>query len=170
MQVFSLILGYLSVNYLVVRELSLALMGIEVAPNGDIPLAFLFYALTFAIPIGFLVFSLKQKSRPMLIIGILAFAFSVFSIKYYYSFIPVEIALILAGILLFGFAYICIVKLKHKESGVTFMRDRNTDANSLLYAQAIIVNSQINIGVSAPESEMPFGGGGFSGGGAGETF
>ena len=170
MQVFSLILGYLSVNYLVVRELSLALMGIEVAPNGDIPLAFLFYALTFAIPIGFLVFSLKQKSRAMLIIGILAFAFSVFSIKYYYSFIPVEIALILAGILLFGFAYICIVKLKHKESGLTFMRDRNTDANSLLYAQAIIVNSQINIGVSAPESEMPFGGGGFSGGGAGETF
>ena len=170
MQVFSLILGYLSVNYLVVRELSSELIGVVVQGNNDIPLAILFYILTFLIPLAFLVNSLKQKSREMLIIGILAFAFSVFSIKYYYSLMPIENALILAGILLFAVVSYCIRKLRHKESGITFMRDRNTDANSLLYAQAIIVNSQINVSVDAPESDMPFGGGGFSGGGAGGTY
>ena len=83
---------------------------------------------------------------------------------------PIEVTLILNGIILFAFSYFCIIRLKNKESGITFMRDRNTDANSMLYAQAIIINSQINVGVSTPESEMPFGGGGFSGGGAGDSF
>ena len=170
MQIFSLTLGYLSVNYLVVRELSSKLMGIVVTPGGDIPLAFIFYGLTFIIPLAYVVFALKTKSRNLLIVGLLAFAFSIFSIKYYYNFMPIEVALILGGIILFAFSYFCIIRLKNKESGITFMRDRNTDANSMLYAQAIIINSQINVGVSTPESEMPFGGGGFSGGGAGDSF
>lgn len=170
MQIFSLTLGYLSVNYLVVRELSSELMGIVVAPGGDIPLALIFYALTFIIPVIYVVFGLKNKNRDLLFIGILSFAFSIFSIKYYYSVMPIEIALLLGGIILFAFTYFCIVRLKNKESGITFLRDRNTDANAMLYAQAIIINSQIDVGASVPESEMPFGGGGFSGGGAGDSF
>jgi len=170
LQVSALILGYASVNYLVVRELSAELMGITVSPGEDIPFAIVFYFLTFAIPIGFILYSLKIKSRPFLIVGILTLAFSIFTIRYYYSLMPIEVALILGAIFTFAIAYFGIVKLKDKESGITFKPDRNTDKNSLMYAQAIIINSQMHTNVTASESPMEFGGGGFSGGGAGETY
>ena len=170
LQVSSLVLGYASVNYLVVRELSAALMGIEAKPGEDIPFAFLFYALTFLIPVGYIALALKKKSREFLIVGLLAFAFSIFTIRYYYSLMPIETALILGGIVLFGIACFGIFKLKHKESGLTFKPDRNTDKNSLMYAQAIIINSQLNLHHTQTDDPMAFGGGGFSGGGAGESF
>jgi len=170
LQVFSLILGYASVNYLVVRELSAELLGIEVKPGEDIPFAFLFYGLTFLIPVGYIALALKKKSREFLIVGLLAFAFSIFSIRYYYHLMPIEAALILGGMLLFGIACFGIARLKNKESGVTFKADRNTDKNSLMYAQAIVINSQLHSHQPVSEDPMHFGGGGFSGGGAGESF
>lgn len=170
-QVFSLVLGYASVNYFVVRELSVELMGIVVDAQHDIPFAAIFYLLTFAIPVFYLVYALKAKSREMLIVGILALACSVLTIWHYYSVVPVEVALLLGGIVLFGISYGCIRKLKHKESGITFERDRFSDKNALLYAQAVIVNSQVNVKpASIDHGDMPFGGGGFSGGGSSETY
>lgn len=170
LQVTALILGYASVNYLVVRELSAELMGVVVLPDEDIPFAFVFYLLTFAIPIGFILAALKMKSRVFLIVGILTLAFSIFTIRYYYSLMPMEVALILGGIVIFAVAYFGMVKLKNKESGLTFKPDRNTDKNSLLYAQAIIINSQMHTHAVPSKDPMTFGGGGFSGGGAGETY
>jgi len=171
LQVFSLALGYASVNYLVIRELSVDWMGMEITPGNDIPLAWIFYILTFAIPIGYLWYALQIKSREMLLMGALALGCSVMTIRYYYSIMPPETALILAGMILFAVAYLLIRKLRHKESGITFGRDRHSDKNALLHAQAILVNSQINVKPAESGSgDMPFGGGGFSGGGASETY
>lgn len=170
LQVFALILGYASVNYLVVRELSVELLGIEVAPGADIPFAFVFYFLTFAFPVGYVIFALLKKKREFLIVGLLAFAFSVYTIRHYYSVMPIETALILGGIFLFAVAYFGIVKLRHKERGLTFEPDRHTDKNALLHAQALIINSQLQQHPMPTEDPMGFGGGGFSGGGAGETY
>lgn len=171
LQVFSLILGYASVNYLVVRELSVEMLHLVVDANHDIPFAIVFYLLTFALPIGYLFFGLKYKMRPLLILGLLTMACSILTIRYYYSILPAETALILAGILLFALAYICIRKLKGKESGITFERDRHSDKNSLMYAQVILANSQISVKPPVSDSgPMPFGGGGFSGGGSSESY
>ena len=170
-QIFSLILGYLSVNYLVVREMSQVLMGLMIDGNNDIPLAWLFYGFTFLIPILLVVFGLLKKNRVMLILGLIAFAFAIFTIRYYHSIMPLETALILGGIGLFAVSLICIRKLKHKETGITFKKDRYADSESFAFAQAIIVNSQANISASqTPESPITFGGGGFSGGGSSESF
>lgn len=171
LQVFSLVLGYVSVNYLVVRELSVEMLHIAVDANHDIPFATVFYLLTFAIPIGYLFFGLKYKIRALLILGLLAMACSVLTIRHYYSVLPAEAALILAGILLFAWAYACIRKLKGKESGITFERDRHSDKNSLMYAQVILANSQISIKPPVSDSgPMTFGGGGFSGSGSSEGY
>ncbi len=169
-KIFSFLLGYLSVNYLVVRELSQELLGVTISGNNDIPFAWLFYGLTFIIPAFYLYYSLRTKDRPMLYIGLLSFGFSVFTIRYYYSIMPLEIALILGGAILFGISWFCIGKLKHRETGITFEPDKFTSSEALAYAQAAIVNSHAHINVSQDQSPMPFGGGGFSGGGAGETF
>lgn len=168
-KVFSSALGYFSVNYMVVRELSQRLMGIVVEEGGDIPLAFLFYGLTFIIPLFYITYSIYAKDRMLLIVGLLTIGYSFFTIRYYYQLMPLEIALLLGGLLLFGIAFTAIKILQHKETGVTFKPDRGSDSNLLLNAQALIMSTQTDIKI-APENKMPFGGGGFSGGGAGETF
>lgn len=167
----SLILGYLSVNYLVVRELSESLMDVVVAQGEDIPFAVLFYGFTFLIPAFYLVFSIKSKDRMFFIIGLLAVAFTIFTIRFYYSVLPIEIALSIGGALLFGLTYIFIRKIRDNDTGVTFKPDRYTDSEALSYAQAVIANSHAHMkNVMPNDSPMPFGGGGFSGGGAGENY
>ncbi|MCF6131405.1 hypothetical protein [Flavobacterium wongokense] len=170
LQGFSLVLGYFSMNYMVVRELSESLLHLTIGKGQDIPFAFLFYGFTFLIPIFYIVYSLYSKDRLMLIIGFLTFGFSIYTIRFYYHILPIEGALLLGGILLFGGAYLAIRKLRDKETGLTFKPARGTSADILPNIEALIVNSQVDLKSMEPESKMPFGGGGFSGGGAGESF
>ena len=170
-QIFSLVLGYFSLNYLVVRELSVELMNSTISENNDIPFAFLFYAFTFLIPIFYLVYALKSKDKIMLYIGFLTLCFSFFTIRYYYSLMPIELALIIGGIILFALAYWSIKILKNKEIGLTFKADLGNKENELSSAELLITNAQIDVNPVAPiDQNMPFGGGGFSGGGSNGTF
>ena len=170
-QIFSLLLGYFSLNYLVVRELSVELMNIVVSGANDIPFAFLFYGFTFIIPIIYIIYALKSKDKIMLYIGFLTLCFSFFTIRYYYSIIPIEIALILAGIILFALTYWSIKLLKNKESGLTFKPDHGNNKNALSVAELLIINSEINVNPVAPvEQNINFGGGDFSGGGSSGSF
>ena len=171
LQIFSLVLGYLSMNYLVVRELSETLMNIKVTPGNDIPFSALFYGFTFLIPLLLIIYSLKSKNRMMLYIGVLSLAFSVFTIRYYYAIVPVEIALIFGGLLIFVFAYFTIKKLKNKEFGITFKPDRAFQLNLQSNSEALLTNSQIDLKPKITiHQNMPFGGGGFSGGGSSGGF
>lgn len=166
-QVFALVLAYASMNYLVVRELSVELMDVVILPNKDIPFAFLFYGLTFLIPLFYIVYSLFKKDKLMLYVGCITLGFSIFTIRYYHSILPIEIALILGGSVLFALSYLAIHKLKNNKTGITFIPDRNENNTVLSNLEAVIVNSQVSLkGVAAAEQKMPFGGGGFSGGGS----
>ncbi|TGD58573.1 hypothetical protein [Flavobacterium humi] len=170
-QGFALVLAYASMNYLVVRELSVALMDLDLAPGSDIPFAFVFYGFTFLIPLFYIFYSLAKKDKLMLYVGLAALGFSFYTIRYYYSVLPVEIALILGGCLLFAISYFAISRLKNNTSGITFMPDRNENNTVLSNIEVIMANSQVSLkGVSATEQKMPFGGGGFSGGGSGGTY
>lgn len=167
---FSLILFYLSGNYLVVRELSVALLGAAIAPNSDIPFALFFYGFTFLVPVFYLVYSLLKKERIMLWIGFLTLGFSIYTIRFYYAVLPIEIVLTTGGLLLFSFTYFAIKKLKNKETGVTFKPNRFTKTNAFLNAE-ILISSQLGLKPeTTTESNMEFGGGGFSGGGSGGEF
>lgn len=169
---FCLILFYLSCNYLVVRELSEELLGTEVKPGTDIPFAFFFYAFTFIVPVAYLVQALRSKDRIMLWISFLAIGFSIYTIRFYYAVLPIEVALTLGGLVLFAIAYFSIRKLKEKESGLTFKPDRINHSDTLLNAEALVVASTFGMKpeVKPQGSPMEFGGGGFSGGGSGESF
>lgn len=166
-KIYALVLAYLSMNYLVIREMSEDLMNLSIAPGEDIPFAWVFYLMTFAIPAYYLTIAVQKRDRTFLFIGLLAFAFSVFSIRTYYHVLPLETALILGGIALFLASLYAINRLKNRESGVTFRTDRFSTTDPLDYAQAAIVNSQAHIKANVPsEDPMKFGGGDFSGGGA----
>ncbi|WP_347052001.1 hypothetical protein [Flavobacterium olei] len=169
---FCLILFYFSCNYLIVRELSVELLGTDVKPGSDIPFAYFFYIFTFIVPLIYLFQALKTKDRIMLWISFLAIAFSIYTIRFYYSVLPIEVALTFGGIILFGIAYFSIKNLKEKESGLTFRPDRINHSEALLNAEALIVASAFGMKpeVKPETSPMEFGGGGFSGGGSEGNF
>lgn len=169
---FCLILFYISCNYLVVRELSVSLLGNKILPGDDIPFAFFFNTFTVVVPIVYLVQALKTKDRNMLWISFLAIAFSIYTIRFYYSVLPIEVAITLGGLLLFTIAYFSIKKLKDNESELTFKPDRINNSNAFLNAEMLIVASQFGLkpDVKVEESPIDFGGGGFSGGGSGSSY
>ncbi|MBS7253462.1 hypothetical protein [Flavobacterium branchiicola] len=168
---FCLVLFYLSCNYLVVRELSSELLGVEVKPGTDIPFAFFFYAFTFIVPVVYLVQALRTKDRIMLWISFLAIAFSIYTIRFYHSVLPIEVALTLGGVVMFAVAYFSIQKLKHRESGLTFKPDRINNSDAFLNAEALVVASTFGMKPEVKvDSPMEFGGGGFSGGGSEGSF
>lgn len=164
---YCLILFYLSCNYYVVRELSVALLGNEILPGTDIPFAWFFYAFTVVVPLVYLVQALKTKDRILLWVSFLAIAFSIYTIRFYYALLPIEIALTVGGLLLFALSFFAIKKLKNKETGITFQPDRGT-SDTLIHAEALVVASAFGVKPeSTPQSSpIDFGGGGFSGGGS----
>ena len=169
-RIASLLLGYLSMNYLVVRELSESLMNLEITNKSDVPLAFVFYGLTFLIPLLYFFLGIKWKDKLVLYSGLLTLAFGFYSIRHYYYFFPIEYVMVISGILLFGLAYLIIQKLKNKTEGVTFQPDRDSDTSLFLNAQAVLSLANATTPAPTQTNPMEFGGGGFSGGGAGEQF
>lgn len=168
---YALILFYLAGNYLVVRELSIMLLGNEISNGQDIPFALFFYAFTFIVPIGYLLLALKTRNRLMLWIGTLALGFSIYTIRFYYALLPIEIALSIGGFVLFFFSYFVIKRIKDKETGISFKADRFIDSNALAHAEILIAATQMGMKPTAvDESKIKFGGGDFSGGGSSGSF
>lgn len=169
-RIASLLLGYLSMNYLVVRELSQSLMNLEITNKSDVPLAFVFYGFTFLIPLLYFFLGIKWKDKLVLYTGFATLAFGFYSIRHYYYFFPIEYVMVISGILLFGLAYLIIQQLKNKTEGITFQLDRDSDDSLLFNAQAILSLANATTPAPSQTNPMEFGGGGFSGGGAGEKF
>ena len=96
----ALLLTYLGVNYFVVRELSVAMMGLELSAGEDIPFAYLFYGFTVLIPIGYLTWGIVKKSILFIRVSLLTLALTVFTLKYYFSLGHPEVTITVAGALL----------------------------------------------------------------------
>lgn len=168
---FGLILFYFAGNYLVVRELSVVLLGNEIAPNSDIPFAWFFYIFTFIVPVAYTFYGIKLFERAILWIGFLTLGFSFYTIDYYFLEVPIEIYLTSGGLLLFAIAYFSIRKLKDKTKGITFQSDRFINSSDFLHTEALILTSQFGLKPEATiDSPMECGGGGFSGGGSSGEF
>ena len=170
-KIFSLVLGYAALNYYVVRELSAVLLGMNLLPNEEIPLAPLFYFATFALPIFYIFYGLKSKDRIFFWIGLLSLALGFATIRYYYAILPIEVALLLGGSLLFAVVYFSIRKTRKNTVGITFNEDKNLNPMAFDVIKTILVNANVHTTITTTtESPMEFGGGGFSGGGADGSF
>jgi hypothetical protein len=165
--VFSLVLFYAAGNYLIVRQATEELLHKTVS---ELPMAWFFYVFTFAVPALYIYWGLKKMNRYVLWTGFLALAFSIYTIRYYHSVLPVEWALILGGAILFIIALLATQKLKGKTEGLTFERDKFTFANNdLLNAEAIAAAQNFAMKPNS-NSESPMNGGSFGGGGSGADY
>ena len=156
----ALLVFYLGGNYLVVREFSAALHNLPVSQQ--IPFAPLFYAFTAGLPLAYLVLGLRRHDRLLLIIGLLALAFSIFTLRYYRTLLPPEIAAIVGGAVLLVGAGLALRYLRPARHGLTSDPDdepQHFNLENLVVAQTATVPG-------APARGLEFGGGQSGGGGA----
>lgn len=163
-----LLLLYCSGNYFVVRELSVALMGLQLLPGENIPFYLLFYATTALIPLAYLGFGIKNKSMLLIRIGLLCFALSIVTLKMYFSLGMPITTITVAGALLIVVSLVLIRYLKHIRGVFSreklFQHEWNSDD-----ATAFII-SQTAGGTPQNSDEKLFDGGKFGGGGAGSEY
>ncbi len=168
-EILALATFYLGGNYLVVREGNAMLNSLS--DSTQIAFAPLFYFFTAIIPIFYIVRGLQKHDRKLLIVGILAIAFSIFTYRTYFSVLPLEWALTIGGILLILLTILAIRALKTPNGrrsafGLTY---DPSGSNRFQNLEAFIVNQAIP---QAPNQgdNMQFGEGSFGGGGAGSGY
>lgn len=160
---------YAAGNYLVVREMSTSLMGLQLAENQNIPFAFLFYITTVLVPVAYLFFGIKNKDLVLIRVSLAALAFSVFTFKYYFSLGHPEITLTLAGAILLAVSIALMRWLKTPRSGFTrenLLSEKWGNAN----LSAFVVSQTMGAMVPKEVDATGFGGGESGGGGAETKF
>jgi hypothetical protein len=165
LKILSLSTLYLGGNYLVVREGNAQINHLSV--SSQIAFAPLFYFFTTVIPIIYLFFGLKNQDRILLIMGLLAVGFSIFTYRFYFSVLPPEIALTLGGILLIILAGGCIYYLRKPKYNITSEPDNEPRGLNL---ESMIMSQVIQNKIPQQGDTFQFGGGDVGGGGAGGEY
>jgi hypothetical protein len=168
-KIIALLVFYLSGNYYVIRESSIAFFDLVILPGFDIPLAFVFYAFTALVPLIYLYFSLKNIDKLLLLVSLILIAAAALTFKYYFSLGHPEITLTLGGLVMITLAYISIRYLKVDRKGITFKEDPDEDNFLKSNAEALIIAQSFSTPVADP-GNTPMGGGSFGGGGSGNKF
>ncbi|MES2691411.1 MAG: hypothetical protein V4658_13465, partial [Bacteroidota bacterium] len=116
------VLMYASINLYVIKSLAFSLMGVD-----DIPLHFVFLALTILAPFIFIVTGLVKKKKYLVHAGLFLLIPTVSTIRYYYSVMPAELALMMAGLAITLVSYFAITHLRKTGTAYTFEADHDEE-------------------------------------------
>ena len=166
LKTLSLITFYLGGNYLIVREGNAQINQIfDISPQ--VAFAPIFYFFTIIIPLGYIFFGLRNRDRLILILGMITLGFSIFTYKFYFSTLPLEIGLTLGGILLIALAGGLIHYLKTEKKGFTYQPDDEFEEFNL---EAMLMSQLVQSKIPQQGDTFRFGGGDTGGGGAGGSY
>ncbi|POY35308.1 hypothetical protein C3K47_16115 [Solitalea longa] len=170
-ETIALVVFYAAGNFFVV-SLFAADSGYESAePKGlHIPFGWLFWTWTIAIPFAYIVRGLQKKNTVLLRIGLLLVAATAFTIRSFYTVMPLESVLTLSGAALLLGSYAIIKYLKTPKYGFTY--DDLDDAHLMdkLNIESLVIAETFKTQPIQPDTQPGFGGGDFGGGGAGDKF
>ncbi|AFK04619.1 hypothetical protein Emtol_3491 [Emticicia oligotrophica DSM 17448] len=162
-EVLTLITFYLGGNYFIVREGNAFLNDLDVSVQ--ITFAPLFCIFSTIIPILYIIWGLFKHNRSMLVVGMAALGFAIFTFRFYNSFIPIQWALCIGGSLLICLCIIAIRSLKAAKFGIT---SEAIGVNELKNLEAFIVNQALQ--QPTQPNKVQFGKGDFGGGGSGSNY
>lgn len=168
-EAISLIIIYAAGNYFVVRELSVSMLDLYLEEGQDIPLAFLFYALTVIIPVVYLYVAIRKRDIVLLRVSLAVLAFSVFTFKYYFSLGHPEITLTSAGAVLIIVALLVSRYLRTPRDGFTrekVLSEKWAESNP----EAFVISQTLGGNKIVPDESFQGGGGDFGGGGASGSY
>lgn len=165
MQALALLALYAGGNYFLVR---VTYESWHYTPEGDVkglPMGWLFWMLTVVVPLAYLFFGLKNKDQILLRVGLVLVAAIVFTIRYYHSVAPLEVAMTIGGLIMILLAYGIIRYLKEPKHGFTSEEDDEKGTLEALQIESIVISQTFKTGAPAKD-RFDFGGGSASGGGA----
>ncbi|MCP9752084.1 hypothetical protein [Ferruginibacter sp. HRS2-29] len=166
-KIISLLLFYAAGNYFIVREASNAMFELDLQPGQTILYGWLFWILTFLVPLLYIGWGVKTKDPVLLRIGLLLVAAIVFTVRYYHAIWPVEIVMLFGGILLVLIAYLITRWLSKPKMGFTSEEIKGKFIMDKLNLEALVVTETFG---HSPKPDTGFGGGSFGGGGASGGF
>lgn len=162
-EILALVVLYVAGNYYVVREVSNSMFDLHLRDGETIPGGWVFWVLTVVIPVVYIVRGVQKKNVILLRTGLLLVAGIVFTVRYYYDVMPLEIVMTIGGAILIVFAYGVTKYLTPPKYGFTHAEVNN---GNLLELESLVVAE--TFGEAAPEEKrFEFGGG--TGGGAGAS-
>ena len=162
LKALSLVTFYMSGNYWAVREGNALLTG--GTGSSQVPLAWVFYVFTAAVPVAYVIVGLRRFDRIWLWVGLLIVGFAFFTLRYYRSLLPPEVAATLAGAVLVAAMLWVARYLRTPRHGLTAASDGDED-NQKFNLESLIVAQTATV----PQPVAPgfqFGGGSSGGGGA----
>jgi uncharacterized membrane protein YgcG len=167
----SLIMLAASGNYFVVRELNGLLLKtnpLRVAPPEapEISLAWLFWLLTFLIPIIYLWQGVTKKNRMLIILGILGLVAAFSTVHEYVALVPLNVALTVSGLVMIGLAVVGIQHLRKPKHGFTDAPDDDSPNEFFTNAATIAAVHVTGSAHHPSKNDLQFGGGDFGGGGS----
>jgi hypothetical protein len=161
--VFLLIAFYASGNYWVIKELQGSVNSRPVS----VSFGWVFWICTFLIPILYIVFGIVKKEILHLRTGIILVIMSVLTYKYYYTLLPVEVEMLLLGLLLIAICYFLIKWLQPGRYG--FTSEAISPRPSWKNIEALVI-AETMVGNDAPKVDNLLAGGSGGGGGASGEF
>ena len=169
LQLLALATFYIAGNIYVVTEfLKEFLPG---AGSTSLPLWFRYFlwAFTALVPIVYIITGIKYREVMLCRIGIASVAISILTYRYYYSILPAEAAMILAGSIVCTCSYLLTKYLKQPKGGFIFkdIQRRKKDTANLV---GVIIAETFGQRETSLQQETTFGGGSFGGAGAGDRY
>lgn len=164
-EILALVVLYVAGNYFVVREVSNSMFDLRLKEGESIPGGWIFWILTFLIPAVYIFRSIQKRDVILLRTGLLLVAAIVFTVRYYYHFTPLELAMIIGGIIMIGVAYGVTKYLTPPKHGFTHAEPNDPALDGLLQVESLVVIETFGDTTAGDEKQFDFGGG--SGGGAG---
>ena len=164
-EVLSLITAYVSVNYFVVRELSVMMFDLHLPANASITGGWFFWICTFLLPVLYIARGLQKKDHFILRTGLVLFGAAIFTYKYYYTVAPIEQVMTAGGIIMIIVAYVVMRYLQTPIFGITDKPLELEDIEDGLQVESLVIAESFKE-APAPDEGFRFGGGSSGGGGA----
>ncbi len=164
LEITMLICFYAAANYYVVREMSNSMFNLGLKENESIPLGWLFWIFTVLIPLVYIWGGVQKKDAVLLRVGLIAVATIVFTVRYYHSVLPLEIVMLLGGIILIAVSYALTKWLAQPKNGLTSAEINKKYVKDKVNIEALVIAE--TFGSNLPADDPKFGGGSFGGGGA----
>ena len=161
LSIFLLIVFYASGNYLVVSEIQMDAIG-----NPFVVVFALFYWIfTFSIPFLYIVYGVAKKDLIPIRTGIFLVMAAILTYKYFFTMLPLEVEMLLVGIVLISVAYFLIKWLRQTRHG--FTSEAISARPEWKNIEGLIIAETMSGGDKPTQDDNLFSGG--SGGGAGAS-
>ena len=159
---------YIAGNYFVVREVSNSLYNVQLKAEESIPFAWFIWMVTVITPLLYIMWGILKKDIIFIRTGLILVAATVFTIRYYYQNSPIEMIMIIGGVLLIAVAYLLTLLLKFNRAGFTAQPLISRYNDGIENIESIIIAETMSS--TAGEDSGSFEGGDFGGGGASEDY